>query len=81
MCDDRTFFYFSRIELDEVLDHFMTTLSIVASSSSNTPRDTTVFLMTFPDPPFPLVWSTKFAVGETFDISPSVDEDDTCCEC
>jgi len=59
----------------------MTALSIIAPSSPNIPRDTTVFLMTFPDPPFPLVQSTEFAVGEPFDISPSIDEDDTCCEC
>jgi len=30
-----------------------------------------------PDPPLPLVYSTEFEIGETFNVKPSVDKDDT----
>jgi len=34
--------------------------------------------MSLPDPPFPLVQSTEFEVGETFTVNASIEEDDAC---
>ena len=42
--------------------------------------DNCTLAISFPNPPFPLVQSIEFEMGETFSIIASVDEDDTCHE-
>jgi len=60
----------------EVRDPPLTTLPFVALSLSSTLRDHTPFLMTFPDPPFPLAQSMETEVRGIFCVDASVDEDD-----
>jgi len=56
----------------------MPTLLTVTPSFPNTITDNTAFIMAFIDTLSPLAQSTAFEVGETFGISASVDDDDTC---
>ena len=80
LCDDNASFPPLESELEEVLDPPLTTPSLVAPSLPSTLRDNTTLIMTFPDPPLPLAQPTEVEVGETFGVSGSVDEDDTCYE-
>ena len=80
LCDDGVSFPPLECGLQEVLDPPLTTLPIVAPSSPSTFRNNTAFIMTFSDTPSPLAQSIEFEVVETFGISTSVDEDDTCSE-
>ena len=57
---------FSPLEygLEVVLDPPLTTPFFVAPPSPSTFRDNTMFIMTFPHPPFPWTQSTESEVGE-----------------
>jgi len=75
LCDDGVSFTPLESGLEAILDPFLTTPSLVASSSPSTLRDNTIFNMTLPDQPLPLALSTDFKVGEIFSVNASVDED------
>jgi len=60
--------------LEAVCDPFLTTPSLVVPSSPSTLRANTVFIMTFPNPPFPLAQSMEYEVGETLGVSTGVSE-------
>ena len=79
-CDDGASFPPLESRLEAVCDPFLATASLIAPSSPSTLIDNTAFIMTFPDPPFPLAQSMEFEVGKTLSIDDSVDEDDTCYE-
>ena len=80
LCDDGASFPPLESGLEVVFDPLLTNPSLVAPSSTNTFRDNTMLIMTFPDLPFPLAQSTEFEVSETLGINTTVDEDDTCYE-
>jgi len=80
LCDNGGSFPPLEFGLGEILDPPLTILPIVTPSSPSTFRKNAAFIMTFLDRPFPLAQSMKFEVGETFGVSTSVDEDDTCSE-
>ena len=81
LCDDGSF---PPLEsgLETVLDPPLTTSSLVAPFSPRTLRDNTTLIMTVPDPPMSLaqLMEYEYEVCETFGVSTSVGEDDTCYE-
>ena len=80
LCGDGASFLTLEPGLEEVLNPPLTTLPLVAPSLPINIRDNTLFLMIFPNPPFPLAQSAKFEVGGTFCVDASFDENDICCE-
>ena len=55
LCDDGASFLTPKSSLEEVFDPLLTILSLIVPSLSSTSRASTVFIMTFLDPPFSLV--------------------------
>jgi len=69
---------FGSPKLEAICSPSLTMPTLVASSSLSTLRGNTAFIMTLPNPPFPLAHSAKFEIGETFSINLSTDENNTC---
>jgi len=78
LCDDGASFPPLESGIGKVIDPPLTTLPIIAPSSPSPFRNNIAFIMTYPDPPFPLTQSTKFEVGEIFYVDASVNENDIC---
>jgi len=77
LCDDGASSPPLEFGLEVVCDPHLTTPSLVAPSTPSTLGNNTMFIMTLPNPHFPLTQSTEFEVGETFSINVSFDDDDT----
>ena len=78
--DDDASFLTLESRLHKVLDPPLTTFFLVVPSVPSHLRDSTMFIMTFLHPHFPLAEPMKFEVAGPFGIDTSVDEDEIGCQ-